>query len=103
MNNVSTIRKSRGLSQAELADLVGVEQPTISRVERDSDSVTLRTLKQIAKALGVNVSDLFADRSSAENYLIEAYRSLPEMRRQGWQDMARAVMLEEKSKVSSND
>lgn len=95
MNNVASIRKAKGFSQAELADLAGVEQPTISKLERGNQSVTLRTIKAVADALGVPVSDLFADRSDAERAIIDAYRSLPEMRRRGWLDMARTVASED--------
>lgn len=95
MNNVAAIRKSKGLSQVELADIVGVEQSTISKLERGNESVTLRTIQSVADALGVKVSDLFIDRSDAERTIIAAYRSLPEQRRLGWQDMAKAVISED--------
>tara|TARA_R110000737_G_C14503509_1_gene472376 strand:+ start:391 stop:702 length:312 start_codon:yes stop_codon:yes gene_type:complete len=94
MNNVAKIRKSKNLSQAELADLAGVEQPTISKLERGNESVTLRTIQAVANALQVPLSDLFLERSEAERAIVQAYRSLPEQRRQGWQDMARTVMTE---------
>lgn len=95
MNNVASIRKAKGLSQTDLAEMVGVEQPTISKLERGNESITLRTIKAVADALQVSVYDLFADRSDAERAIIDAYRSLPEMRRRGWQDMAKAVIAEE--------
>ena len=86
------IRKARGLSQDDLAEMVGVEQPTISRFERGYDGVTLRLIRQIATALGVSVGDLFTDeRSAAEQLLVEAFRSLPEDRQKGWLDLARVV------------
>lgn len=87
----AAIRKAKGLSQAELADLVGVEQPTISRFERGADNVTLRLARQVADALGVSVADLFSDeRSAAEQMLLEAFRSLPADRQKGWLDLAQA-------------
>lgn len=95
MNNVAAIRKAKGLSQTDLAELAGVEQPTISKLERGNQSITLRTLMAVAEALQVPLSDLFADRSDAERAIIQAYRSLPEQRRRGWQDMARAVTAED--------
>lgn len=33
MTSIERVRKERGLTQAQLAALVGVDQPTISRVE----------------------------------------------------------------------
>lgn len=86
------IRKQRGLTQVELADMVGIEQAHISRFENGSGGVTLNVAKKIADALCVSVADLFQDdRSAAEQMLIEAFRALPPDRRQGWLDMARAL------------
>ena len=86
------IRKSRGLSQAELALLVGVEQPTISRFEKGSGAITLRLIKQVAAALDVTVSDLFQDdRNEAEQTLIDAFRQLPRDRQLGWLDLAQTL------------
>lgn len=90
---VAEIRRSKGLSQADLAELAGVEQPTISRIERGNDAVTLRVLRQVAAALGVSLSDLFSDdRSAAETALLEAFRSLPKDRQQGWLDLAQTLL-----------
>ncbi len=86
----AAIRKAKGLTQAELAEMVGTEQPTISRFEKGSDAVTLRLIRQVADALDVTVADLFnEDRTQAEQTLIEAFRSLSAERQQGWLDLAR--------------
>lgn len=87
------IRRQRGLTQAELAHMIGVEQPTISRLEKGSEAVTLRLLKQVADALGVNVAEFFLDdRDAQEQALLDLYRSLPPDRQRGWLDMARALL-----------
>lgn len=51
-------RTERGLSQAELARALGVDQSTISRIETDPDRSTLAQLRAIAHALQVDISDL---------------------------------------------
>ncbi|MFD2843535.1 helix-turn-helix transcriptional regulator [Paracoccus cavernae] len=33
MNNIARIRKARGLRQGDLAEMVGISQPHISRIE----------------------------------------------------------------------
>lgn len=87
------IRRQRGLTQSELADMIGVEQPTISRLEKGSDAVTLRLVKQVADALGVTVADLFLDdRSAQEEAIISVYRSLPPERQKGWLDLAMTLL-----------
>lgn len=76
MNNVEHYRKLRGISQVDLADMVGTRQPHISRIEKGDDGVTVRMMAAIAKALGVSLADLFADQlGTAELRIIEAYRS----------------------------
>lgn len=56
--NVERIRKDRGLTQTELADLLGTKQPSISRVLRGEEDITLSRAEAFAKALGVSFAEL---------------------------------------------
>lgn len=56
--SVVKARKAAGLTQAQLAKKLGMPQSQISRIERNPDRTTVRTLKKIAKALRVDVSAL---------------------------------------------
>jgi len=49
-------RKEKGLTQQQLAKKVGIPQSQISRIERNPDRTTVKTMRKIAKALGVDVS-----------------------------------------------
>ena len=90
--SLRSIRRARGLSQKELAEMAEVEQSTISKIESGFDGVTLRMLRQLAEALEVDVIELISDdRTTAERVLIEAFRSLPSDRQQGWLDLAAAI------------
>lgn len=60
MDKVREIRKARGLSQVELAEKAGVNQATISKVERGNMNVTLENITAIATALGVEPVQLFS-------------------------------------------
>jgi ribosome-binding protein aMBF1 (putative translation factor) len=51
-------RKKAGLTQGQLAAKLKMPQSQISRIERNPDRTTVRTLKKIAKALGVDVAKL---------------------------------------------
>lgn len=53
LDELAILRKKRGLSQAKLAELVGVEQPTIQRWEKGKREPDLDNLKSLANALGV--------------------------------------------------
>ncbi|MFH0983018.1 MAG: helix-turn-helix transcriptional regulator [Planctomycetota bacterium] len=51
-------RKAAGLTQKQLGEKLKLPQSQISRIERRPDHTTVRTLKRIARALGVDVSAL---------------------------------------------
>lgn len=52
------LRQEKGLSQEELADKAGLHRTYISQIERGLKSPSLRSLEQIAEALGVPLSTL---------------------------------------------
>ena len=59
MEELRQIRKSRGLSQRDLAKLAGVTQSTIALLEVGGHhKPRLETLEKLAGALGVEVADL---------------------------------------------
>lgn len=51
-------RINRGLSQEELADLIGMSQSNYSRKENGTKSITDTEWKKIAKELNVKVGDI---------------------------------------------
>ena len=57
-NRVANLRKERGLSQQELADLIGTGKDMISRYERDSSSPSIDVAAKIAKVLNTSLDDL---------------------------------------------
>ena len=59
MKNVRTLRLARGLTQAQLAELAGVNQATISKAERGEMNTTMETIVAIANALRVEPVELF--------------------------------------------
>lgn len=51
-------RKSAGLTQGQLAEVTGLPQSHISRLEAGKHSPSRQTLEKLAKAFGVPLSDL---------------------------------------------
>lgn len=51
-----TLRKSKGMSQASLADLSGTKQSTISGLENGTANVELNTLRSICTALDADLA-----------------------------------------------
>lgn len=53
--SLSKLRLSAGLSQAELADRLGTQQPAIARLEKGEVDPQLSTITKLAEALGTDV------------------------------------------------
>jgi transcriptional regulator with XRE-family HTH domain len=52
-------RESRGLSQRHLADLMGVHENTVFKLERNPERALLETIEKAADALEINTGELF--------------------------------------------
>lgn len=48
-------RKAKNITQKELAEITGITQGDISRLENGSANPSLRTIKRLANGLGFNV------------------------------------------------
>ena len=59
------LRKKRGLTQEQLGKLVGVTQGRIFELEQRTSNVTVRTLARMTQVLGVELSELMFDVSTA--------------------------------------
>jgi len=60
MMNLRTARKIKGVSQSELAAMTGVDQTTISDLERGRNTnPSWNTVTRIARALNVTPEELF--------------------------------------------
>ena len=56
--SIVELRKSRNMSQAELASAIGVSQATISRLEKDEETATIQALAKIARVFEYDLRDL---------------------------------------------
>ncbi|HTO37195.1 MAG TPA: helix-turn-helix transcriptional regulator [Brumimicrobium sp.] len=68
--NIRKIRELKGFSQQNLADEIGVDQKTVSRIEKGTLSPKFELLVKIAKTLAVNMSQLL---SFNENMIFNNY------------------------------
>lgn len=60
--NIRRIRKEKGLTQVQLADLIGYNEGTIANIENDSfQTCSLEFLYVISKVLDIPMAEFFKD------------------------------------------
>lgn len=59
VNNLSELRKEKGINQTDLGRLVGVSRQTISLIERGDYNPSVMVALSIAKVFAVSVEDIF--------------------------------------------
>lgn len=59
------LRKVRGLTQAELARQIGIQQSDLSRMEKGAYRVSLDNLFKILAVFGMQIAEFFADQQPA--------------------------------------
>jgi transcriptional regulator with XRE-family HTH domain len=76
-SRIRELRKSKGLSQEQLAEVIGIDQKHMSRIELGKSYPSLDRLVRIAEALKVSLPDLFEYMHLNDE--IERTRSIGEM------------------------
>lgn len=71
---VAHLRSERGLTQAELAKLVGSSQPAIYRIEKGAQNVSLDMIRKLSSALGSPI--LSVNTSVSQSLFIEGGKEL---------------------------
>lgn len=53
------VRMKKGLSQAKLAELLNIHLNNVGEIERGKRNIKLKTIETLAKALDVDIAELF--------------------------------------------
>lgn len=61
MQALKTYRERRQMTQAELARLLDVSQPTICEIENGNQTPTVKLLKRISKVTGLSADKLLSN------------------------------------------
>lgn len=93
--NLFRLREQKRLTQQELADLAEISRGSIARYESGEGGATLNTIAKLAKALGVEETDLVSEsRITAEDY-----KTFYELSQKSEKLRDRLERLEERDKV----
>ena len=58
---LKSIRKEKGISIIDLSKMSGISRATIHKIEGSKGDVSTKTLKALADALGVKITDFFVE------------------------------------------
>jgi len=61
---ISTLRREKGMTQKELADMLNITDKAVSKWERDIACPDTQTIPKLAKILGISVDELMNAKSS---------------------------------------
>jgi transcriptional regulator with XRE-family HTH domain len=84
-NKIKKVREAKGFSQRQIAKELGMDPSQYSKIENGKTDPTTSTLEKIAKALNIEISDLFAsddifkDINSADKTLVEKIRLIEQL------------------------
>ncbi len=68
---LKTLRKQRGLSQAELAELLGMSKAAISMYETDRREPDFETMEKIADFFNVDMNYLYGQKAKDGEYYLD--------------------------------
>lgn len=78
--NIKIARLALGMTQADLAEALDVENVTVSRIETGAQLPSIDRLDETAKVLKISLTALLADKeqdSAMADMLVEAIKDLP--------------------------
>ena len=77
--NIAELRKSRGLTQEQLADTLGVSSQSVSKWENEVTMPDIMLLPVIAGCFDITVDELYGGRKPTEKQQAIDYDEIPEM------------------------
>ena len=70
MLQIKEALKKRGLKQNDLADRLGINRVSLSRLLSDKNDMRISTIKKIADAIGCDVAEFFSPEETEEHNTI---------------------------------
>ena len=70
MLQIKEALKKRGLKQNDLADRLGINRVSLSRLLSDKNDMRISTIQKIADAIGCDVSEFFTKTDKADHNVI---------------------------------
>ena len=90
--NIKRIREKKGMTQKQLADIVGISGAFMSLIEKGTNSPSEENLQKIANALGVSKAELYFKKIGPTTELIQLLTELTKKKKIKW-DIKNTVKL----------
>ncbi|KIO60195.1 hypothetical protein B4065_0121 [Caldibacillus thermoamylovorans] len=71
-NRIQQLRKEKGISQQELADYLGIERTSLSKIENMKYNPSARIMQKIAEYFNLPIGDIFFNNFVSRNDTKEA-------------------------------
>lgn len=71
-NRIQQLRKEKGISQQELADYLGIERTSLSKIENMKYNPSARIMQKIAEYFNLPIGDIFFNNLVSHNDTKEA-------------------------------
>lgn len=69
---IQNIRKAKGFTQEKLAELIGIEPPSLSYIETGKFSPSMETVQKLSKVLNIDIWEFFyVENYSNEEMIVE--------------------------------
>ena len=67
---IKEVLKQKGLKQNDLADRLGINRVSLSRLLSDKNDMRISTIRKISDAIGCDVTDFFTPAENADHNVI---------------------------------
>lgn len=103
--NIAELRKNNGMTQEQLAEILGVSSQSVSKWENDVTMPDIMLLPTIAGCFNITVDELYGGRKTKEKRKAVDYDDIPEMlydtiidlTQRGWVDSVEGKDIEEEN------
>lgn len=65
--NIVNLRKEKNISQEELANLIGVSRPTLSKIEKNAAKLDIDCANEICKVFSITLDELYSGKKNHLN------------------------------------
>ena len=75
--NIINLIKEKNISQEELANLIGVSRPTLSKIEKNAAKLDIDCANEICKVFSITLDELYSGKKNDKEVKIESQEAKP--------------------------